>query len=123
ERIGTVATAGSWQPDQADVIAVDAATGKTIWRFGPADLLDASLVTDDDILGAVREPVAGKNTRVAVVVRLDPATGRETSRWPLASCEDAHPFLGPLLPAAGGLRGFFGRGPAEPTRELLLIAP
>ena len=123
ERIGTVASAGSSKPGSADLIGVDAATGKVAWRYGPADLLDASLVTDEGVLLAVREPVAGKNARVAVLVNLDPATGRETRRWPLAACEDPQPFLGPLVPSAGRLRVFFGRGPAEPTRDLMLLAP
>ncbi len=123
ERIGTVASAGSSTPGAADLIGVDAATGKVAWRYGPADLLDASLVTDEGVLAAVREPVTGKNTRLAVLVNLDPATGRETRRWPLAACEDPQPFLGPFAPSAGGLRVFFGRGPAEPTRDLMLLAP
>jgi outer membrane protein assembly factor BamB len=123
ERIGLVASAGSSQPGPADLIGIDVATGKVAWRYGPADLLDASLVTDEGVLAAVREPVAGKNTRLAVLVNLDPATGRETRRWPLAACEDPQPFLGPFAPSAGGLRVFFGRGPAEPTRDLMLLAP
>jgi hypothetical protein len=123
ERIGTVASAGSSTPGAADLIGVDAATGKVAWRYGPADLLDASLVTDEGVLVAVREPVVGKNARIATLVNLDPATGRETRRWPLASCEDPLPFLGPFAPSAGGLRVFFGRGPAEPTRDLMLLAP
>jgi hypothetical protein len=80
-------------------------------------------VTDGSVFAAVREPVAGKNTRIAVVAVVDPATGLEMRRWPLAACEDPHPFLGPLVPSAGGLRVFFGRGPAEPTRDLMLLAP
>lgn len=123
ERIGTASTAGSSQPGHADLIGVDAATGEVAWRHGPADLLDASLVGDDNLLVAVREPVAGKNVRVATLVRLDPATGRETHRWPLAACADPQPFLGPFVPAAGGLRVFFGRGPAEATRDLMLLTP
>jgi outer membrane protein assembly factor BamB len=123
ERIGTVASAGSSQPGHADLVALEAATGAVAWRSGPADLLDASLVTDEGMLVAVREAVAGKNTRVATLVRLDPATGRETGRWPLAACEDPQPFLGPLVPSAGGLHAFFGRGPADATRDLLLLAP
>jgi hypothetical protein len=47
-------------------------------------------------------------------VNLDPATGREMGRWPLAACEDPHPFL-------AGLRVFFARGPAEATRDLMLL--
>lgn len=123
ERIGAVASAGSSQPGHADLIGIDAATGKQTWRFGPSDLLDASLVTDAGVLLAVREPVAGKNARVAVLVNLDPATGRETGRWPLAACEDPQPCLGPLVPSAGGLRVFFGRGPADATRDLMLLTP
>ncbi|MEI8229003.1 MAG: PQQ-binding-like beta-propeller repeat protein, partial [Planctomycetota bacterium] len=123
ERIGLVASAGSPKPGHADLIGVDAATGKVAWRYGPADLLDASLVSDEGVLVAVREPVVGKNARVAVLVLLDPATGRETRRWPLAACEDPQPFLGPLVPSAGGLRVFFGRGPAEPTRDLMQTVP
>lgn len=123
ERIGTVASAGSAQPGHADLIGLDAATGKLVWRHGPVDLLDASLVTDDGVLAAVREPIAGKNTRVAAIVRLDPATGRETDRWPLAACEDPQPMLGPFVVSADAVRVFFGRGPADATRDLLLLAP
>jgi outer membrane protein assembly factor BamB len=121
ERIGKTLAAGSTESGHADLVGVDAATGKVAWRYGPADLLDASLVTDAAVLAAVREPVAGKNARVATLVNLDPATGREMGRWPLATCEDPHPFLGPLVPAAGGLRVFFGRGPADATRDLILL--
>jgi outer membrane protein assembly factor BamB len=123
ERIGLVASAGSSKPGAADLIGVDAATGKVAWRYGPADLLDANLVSDEGVLLAVREPVAGKNARVAVLVNLDPATGRETRRCPLAACEDPQPFLGTFAPSAGGLRVFFGRGPADATRDLVLLAP
>jgi len=80
-------------------------------------------VSDEGVLLAVREPVAGKNARVATLVMLDPETGRETRRWPLAACEDPQPFLGPLVPAAGGLHAFFGHGPADATRDLMLLAP
>ncbi|MCE2726122.1 MAG: PQQ-binding-like beta-propeller repeat protein [Planctomycetaceae bacterium] len=121
ERIGKTLAAGSTESGHADLVGVDAATGKVAWRYGPADLLDASLVTDAAVLAAVREPMAGKNARVATLVNLDPATGREMGRWPLAACEDPHPFLGPLVPAAGGLRVFFGRGPADATRDLILL--
>jgi outer membrane protein assembly factor BamB len=121
ERIGMVTSAGSSQPGHADLIGVDAATGKQVWRYGPGDLLEASLVSDDGVIAAVREPVTGKNTRVATLVRLDPATGRETHRWPLAACEDSQPYLGPLVPTAGGLRVFFGRGAAEAIRDLMLL--
>jgi outer membrane protein assembly factor BamB len=123
ERIGTVVAAGSSRPAYAELLGLDAATGGVAWRFGPADLLDASVVTDDEVLLAVREPVAGKATRVAVLVRLDPATGRETHRWPLAATEDPLPWLGPFVTSGGGLRVFFGRGAGEPTRDLMLLAP
>jgi hypothetical protein len=123
ERIGGVASAGSAQPAAADLIGVDAATGKVAWRYGPAELLDASLVDDEGVIAAVRDPVGGGQARVAVLVRLDPATGRETQRWPIAACEDPQPFLGPLVPTAEGLRVFFGRGAATATRDLMLLSP
>lgn len=123
ERIGLVTSAGSSKPGASDLIGVDAATGKVAWRYGPADVLDASLVTDEGVFMAVREPVAGKNARIATLVNLDPATGREMRRWPLTACEDPQPFLGPLVPSADGLRVFFGRGPADATRDLMLLAP
>jgi outer membrane protein assembly factor BamB len=122
ERIGGVASAGSAQPAAADLIGVDAATGKVAWRYGPAELLDASLVGDEGVIAAVREPVGGEQARVAVLVRLDPATGRETGRWPIAACADPQPFLGPLVSTAGGLRVFFGRGAAAATRDLMLLS-
>jgi outer membrane protein assembly factor BamB len=107
--------------ETGDLLALDATTGTRVWRFGPVDLLDASLVADDGLLVAVRTPVAGKNARVAVLVRLDPATGQAAQRWPLAACEDPQPFLGPLVPTAGGLRVFFGRGAGDATRDLLRL--
>jgi outer membrane protein assembly factor BamB len=122
ERIGGVASAGSAQPAAADLIGVDAATGKVAWRYGPAELLDASLVGDEGVIAAVREPVGGEQGRVAVLVRLDPATGRETGRWPIAACADPQRFLGPLVSTAGGLRVFFGRGAAAATRDLMLLS-
>jgi len=122
ERIGSlVAATAAPAGETGDLLALDAATGSRAWRFGPADLLDAGLVTDDGLLVAIREPVAGKNARRATLVRLDPATGRETHRWPLAASEDPQPFLGPLVPTAGGLRVFFGRGAGDATRDLLRL--
>jgi outer membrane protein assembly factor BamB len=124
ERIGTTVSASAVPAGETgDLVALDAATGGRGWRFGPADLLEASLATDDALLAAVRQPVAGKNTRLAALVRIDPATGRETNRWPLAACEDPEPFLGPLVPTAAGLRVFSGRGAADATRDLMLLAP
>lgn len=122
ERIGSlVAAAAAPAGETGDLLALDAATGSREWRFGPADLLDASLVTDDGLFVAVRDPVADKNARVATLVRLDPATGQATHRWPLAACEAPQPFLGPLVPTAGGLRVFFGRGAGDATRDLLRL--
>jgi outer membrane protein assembly factor BamB len=124
ERIGTIVSASAVPAGETgDLVALDAATGGRGWRFGPADLLDASLTTDDALLAAVRQPVAGKTTRVAALVRIDPVTGRETKRWPLAACEDPQPFLGPLVPTAAGLRVFSGRTAADATRDLMLLAP
>jgi outer membrane protein assembly factor BamB len=124
ERIGSlVAAAAAPAGETGDLLALDAATGSRAWRFGPADLLDAGLVADESLLVAIREPVAGKNARLATLVRLDPATGRETHRWPLAACEDPQPFLGPLVPTTGGLRVFFGRGAGDATRDLMLLVP
>ncbi|MEI6634921.1 MAG: PQQ-binding-like beta-propeller repeat protein [Planctomycetota bacterium] len=120
QRVGPM-VAGMSPAVAADVIALDAATGKPTWRFGPADLLDASLASDSGLLVALREPVAAKNTRLAVVVRLDPETGAEMNRWPLAGCEDPQPCLGPIVPAAGKLWTFFGRGPADATRDLMTL--
>jgi outer membrane protein assembly factor BamB len=122
ERIGSlVAAAAAPAGETGDLVALDAATGTRAWRFGPADLLDASLLADESLLVAIREPVAGTNARLATLLRLDPATGRETHRWPLAACEDPQPFLGPLVPNSGGLRVFFGRGAGDATRDLLRL--
>jgi hypothetical protein len=124
ERIGTTVSVSAVPAGETgDLVGLDPATGTRVWRFGPADLLDASLATDDGLLVAVRQPVAGKNTRLATLVRLDPATGRETQRWPLAACEDPQPFLGPLVPTAAGLRVFSGRSAADATRDLMILAP
>jgi outer membrane protein assembly factor BamB len=120
QRVGPL-VAGMSPAVGSDVIALDAATGKPAWRFGPADLLDASLTSDSGLLVALREAVAGKNTRLAALVSLDPDTGAERNRWPLAACEDPHPFLGPVVPVAGRLWAFFGRGPADATRDLITI--
>ena len=122
ERIGRlVAAAAAPAGETGDLLALDAATGSRAWRFGPVDLLEASLVTDDGLFMAIREPVAGKNALIATLVRLDPATGQATHRWPLAACEDPQPFLGPLVPTAGGLRVFFGRSAGDATRDLLRL--
>lgn len=120
QRVGLL-VAGMSPAAVTDVVALDAATGKPVWQFGPTDLLDASLATDAGLLVALREMVAGKNTRLAVVVRLDPETGAEKHRWPLAACEDPQPYLGPIVPASGTLWTFFGRGPSDATRDLMTL--
>lgn len=101
--------------------AFAAVTGERLWQHDAGPLLDGHLIAaTGDILYTRREQVQPDQWR-PTLVWLDPATGRETARWPLESLTDKQPLLGPLFAHQEKLFMFFGRSPT--SRELMELVP
>jgi len=64
-------------------------------------------------------PPDNEKKQVPQLVWLDPATGLPRAKTPLPTLADPAPRFGPLVPHGDRLFVFFGRGLAEPKRELL----
>ena len=106
------------------IVALDAATGDFRWRFESPDLLDACLVgTRDGVLVTVREPVPNEKAFQPVLVWLDPQSGQPKHRTALAALKDPDPRFGPLVRQGDRVWALFGRGPADPARDLVELVP
>ena len=106
------------------IVAIDAATGDFRWRFESQELLDAYLVgTRDGVLVTVREQVPNEKAFQPVLVWLDPQSGQPKHRAALATLKDPDPRFGPLVRQGDRVWALFGRGPADPTRDLVELVP
>jgi outer membrane protein assembly factor BamB len=106
------------------IVAVDTATGDFRWRFESPDLLDACLVgTRDGVLVTVREPIPNEKAFQPVLVWLDPQSGKPKHRTALAALKDPDPRFGPLVRQGDRVWALFGRGPADPARDLVELVP
>jgi outer membrane protein assembly factor BamB len=106
------------------IVAVDTATGDFRWRFESPDLLDACLVgTRDGVLVTVREPIPNEKAFQPVLVWLDPQSGQPKHRTALAALKDPDPRFGPLVRQGDRVWALFGRGPADPARDLVELVP
>jgi outer membrane protein assembly factor BamB len=106
------------------IVAVDTATGDFRWRFESPDLLDACLVgTRDGVLVTVREPIPNEKAFQPVLVWLDPQSGQPKHRTALATLKDPDPRFGPLVRQGDRVWALFGRGPADPARDLVELVP
>jgi hypothetical protein len=75
------------------------------------------------VLAACQEPVPNEAARQPVLVWLDGATGAVRHRTPLPQLKDVLPRLGPFLPVGDRVWTLFGRGPTEPSRDLVELLP
>ena len=109
--------------DEYGIRAIDLKSGRTLWQYVAADMLDAVLVseTGDRVLLTRAIPFVEGRTReiTPTLVWLDLATGRETTRLPLTTLRDAEPRLGPLLSGSEKTWLLFARGRKEPNRDVL----
>ena len=106
------------------IVAIDAATGDFRWRFESQDLLDACLVgTRDGVLVTVREQLPNEKAFQPVLVWLDPQSGQPKHRTALAALKDPDPRFGPLVRQGDRVWALFGRGPADPARDLVELVP
>ena len=95
-------------------------SGKRLWQFESTDMLDGHLLSaTDGLLVAVREPVEKENNRQPVLVWLDGETGNVKHRQPFAGLKHEHPYLGPMIANGSRLWAFYGKGPQDPSRDLL----
>jgi len=98
--------------------ALDAATGKQLWRHEVSGVLHGQLCgTTGGLLYACRERANAESWRPCLVW-LDTDTGAPLGRSPLANLADKTPYLGPLVSDGTRLWAFSGRG-REPKREIL----
>lgn len=111
-----VETARGWQAHAAD-------TGAILWQHDAQQVLDAQVCpATGDLLFAERESLPNNVWR-AVLVWLNPETGRETARQPLEPLTDPQPMLGPLVMDHDHLWTFFGRSIRDPNREVFELIP
>ena len=109
---------------ETGLAALDAESGEQVWHADLPDQLDGCLVSGGDgVLAAVQEPVPNEASRQPVLVWLDGATGAVRQRTPLPQLKDGFPRLGPFLPVGDRVWTLFGRGPAEPSRDLVELVP
>jgi hypothetical protein len=109
--------------DEYGIRAIDLQSGRTLWQYVAADMLDAVLVPEsgDRMLLARAVPFVEGRTReiTPTLVWLDLATGQETTRLPLTTLRDGEPRLGPLVAGPEKTWLLFARGRKEAGREVL----
>lgn len=109
---------------ETGLAALDAESGEQVWHAELPDQLDGCLASaGDGVLAAVQEPVPNEASRQPVLVWLDGASGAVRQRTPLPQLKDGFPRLGPFLPIGDRVWTLFGRGPAEPSRDLVELVP
>ena len=108
---------------EADLRALDSATGKTVWRHPAADLHSFQVCGPSAVLYARREPAQGTSALQTRFVWLDAATGNELGSTVIPQWTDADPRLGPIVPYKDRLWTFFGKGQHDPTRDLVELVP
>lgn len=104
------------------LVALSAANGRIVWHWDTPGLLGGCLVGPDGVLLVEHEKVPGADTWRPVMVWLD-AAGGIRHRCPLEGLEDPSPRIGPLVPAGNRIWALFGRGPGDPTRDLVDLSP
>lgn len=101
----------------AGLQAFDSQNGVEAWRR-EANLLTAQALGEPGGVLIVENEQVEKEAWRPSLVWLDPATGRETGRSPLAKFVDKQPMLGPLVVHEDRAWTFFGRGGREAAREI-----
>jgi outer membrane protein assembly factor BamB len=109
---------------ESDLRALDASSGKTLWRHPATDLHSFQLCGPAGILYTQREKAPGMPALLQTrLVWLDPAGGSELGSAVVPQFTDADPRLGPLVVYKDRLWTFFGKGQHEPTRDVVELAP
>lgn len=112
---------------ETGVRAVDLQTGKSLWHYIAADLLDGALVSEsmDQLLLVRGVPfVEGRTREVSpTLVWLDGTSGREAARLTLDGLRDKEPRVGPLVSGTDRTWLFFARGRKEANRDIFEFVP
>jgi outer membrane protein assembly factor BamB len=109
---------------EGDLRALDAASGKLLWRHAATDLHSFQLCGPTGIVYAQREKVPAVSDSLQTrLVWLDPASGKVLGSAIVPQLNDADPRLGPLVVYKDRLWTFFGKGQHEPTRDLMELVP
>jgi hypothetical protein len=113
-------------------VAIDVADGAMKWRVDSNDMLDACLVSQKEgVLVAVRERMEKEPLCQPVFLWLDSTTGTIRHRATFPTLKDPSPnlglhlgtSLGPMVWHGERIWALSGRGPADPTRDLLEFVP
>ena len=113
-------------------VAIDVADGAMKWRVDSNDMLDAYLVSQQEgVLVAVRERMEKEPLCQPVFLWLDSTTGTIRHRATFPTLKDPSPnlglhlgtSLGPMVWHGERIWALSGRGPADPTRDLLEFVP
>lgn len=111
-----VETSRGWQ-------AFVAETGDPAWFHATDQIMDAALcAASGPLMVSRREQIQPELWR-ALLVWLDPLTGRELATAPLESMTDRQPFLGPVVRHNDRLWTFFGRNIRDPNRDIYELIP
>jgi hypothetical protein len=109
---------------ETEVLALDRAGGRVLWRFAAPEMHSFCLAGDDMVLVPLRERSTEKKDHwLTRFVWLDATTGRPTAATTLPRLTDADPRLGPLVPFRDRIFTFFGRGQHDPVREVVELLP
>jgi outer membrane protein assembly factor BamB len=108
-----------------EFIALSAADGNELWRHERPEVFDAVLLGGEGgLMYVARDKHAERQDRfVPRLVWLDPATGKPAASFVLPSLEDPDAHFGPLISRNDRLWSFWGKGQAEPNRELVELVP
>jgi outer membrane protein assembly factor BamB len=109
------------------LVGLRAADGSVAWRLPLTAPLDGSFAAvttaGRTILTGFDGGPAADGGREPVLLRVDAGGGGILSRQAMPPLADAGPRIAPVVPGPGSLRILFGRGPDDPTRDLIVIAP
>ena len=109
---------------ETDVRALDKATGKLLWRRDLAELHSFAVCSGNRLLVAQREPVPMQTNVIQNrLTWFDTASGNAVATAVLPNLNDADPRLGPLVQYKDRIWTFFGKGQADPIRDLVELAP
>jgi outer membrane protein assembly factor BamB len=105
------------------LVAVDAGSGKRVWKRDVPELLAAYSVDETGGVMFAQRVRHNATTAWPVLVWLDGKTGQELGHRPLAALSGKTPMLGPLFSAGGKRWTFYGKGPTDMRRDIVEFVP
>jgi outer membrane protein assembly factor BamB len=107
-----------------EVAALDAKTGRVVWRHRVGPRLDARLCgKPGGILVVEVEPTERPRGYRPMLVWLDPASGTTVARQALGEVDEKQPVLGPLVTQGEQAWGFLGKRQSPLDRVIVELVP